>query len=475
VSDADVIFQPLRFRNLVIANRVVRSSMSGRIDNYDGSGTLARINFEERFAAGGVGAIISSHVPVDVRGRVLPNYAMLDRDERVPFWRELVNRVHEHDCKLILQLAYAGRQRDIGGIENRHHVALGASTARDAFHGFRSREMAPAEIASVTVRFADAAARARTAGADGIELQACHGYLLTEFLSSAINRRQDEYGGALENRARFLLEVVRAIRERVGDDYFLAVKLNARDNHNAATFPLQWKRGNTLEDAVRIAQWVERAGADAIHVSTGSTFPHPHNPAGPIDFAYASRTYGSMIAPGTHTFRNYLLFRYAALRWIPRLMWRRLQPFVRNGRAVPELLEGFYAADAHAIRASVSIPVLATGGWQTASRVAAAIRNGDCDAVSIARPLLANPDLPQLWRAGRDGPPPGKACTYCNKCLLNALEFPLGCYEEERYREHGDAAWERMLEDVMSYYRDELPASPASRVPLPGGPRGAQG
>jgi 2,4-dienoyl-CoA reductase (NADPH2) len=94
VSDADVIFQPLRFRNLVIANRVVRSSMSGRIDNYDGSGTLARINFEERFAAGGVGAIISSHVPVDVRGRVLPNYAMLDRDERVPFWRELVNRVH---------------------------------------------------------------------------------------------------------------------------------------------------------------------------------------------------------------------------------------------------------------------------------------------------------------------------------------------------------------------------------------------
>ncbi len=463
-DDASVIFQPLRFRNLTISNRVLRSSMSGRIDNYDGSGTIARINFEERFAAGGVGAIISSHAPVDVRGRVLPNYAMIDRDSRIPFWRALVKRVHDHDCKLIVQLAYAGRQRDIGGIENRHHVALGASTKTDAFHGLRSRAMTLEEIADVREKFARAAGRARAAGADGVELQASHGYLLTEYLSSAVNNRKDDYGGPLENRARFLLETIRAIRAEIGDDYFLLVKLNARDNHNASTFPLEWKRGNTLEEQIQVARWVEDAGADAIHVSTGSTFPHPHNPAGPLDFRYSVSTYQSMIASGKHTWRNYLLFRYAALRWFPSLQWRRTQPFVKKGRAVPELLEGLYAADAHRIKEAVSIPVVCTGGWQTASRVAAAISGGDCDAVAIARPLLANPNLPRLWQAGEDGPPPGKACTYCNKCLANALEFPLGCYEEERYGEHGDAAWERMMEDVMAYYKDEVPAE-AGREP----------
>ena len=458
VSDADVISQPLQFRNLELPNRILRSSMSGRIDNYDGSGTLARINFEKRFAAGGVGAIITSHVPIDVRGRVLPNYAMLDRDARIPFWRELVEQVHKYDCKLIVQLAYAGRQRDIGGIENRRRVALGATSKTDSFHGMRSRALTREEIAAIVQKFADAAGRARAAGADGIELQASHGYLLTEFLSSAINDRTDEYGGPLENRARFLLEVIHAIRQRVGDDYFLIVRLNARDNHNASTFPLEWKRGNTLDDAIQIARWTEKAGADAINVSTGSTFPHPHNPAGPIDFRYSAATYQSMIASGKHTFRNYLLFRYAALRWIPGLMWRRTQPFVKKGRAVPELLEGLNAADAHEIKQAVTVPVICGGGWQTASRIARAIKNGDCDAVAIARPLLANPDLPQLWRAGHDRPRADKACTYCNKCLVNALDFPLGCYEEERYGEHGAAAWDRMIEDVMAYYQDEVPA-----------------
>ena len=89
------MFQPLQFRNLTIKNRIVRSNVAGRFDNYDGSGTQTRINWELKFARGGVGAIISSFVPVHIRGRIVPNYATIDCDERIPFWKKLGEAVHE--------------------------------------------------------------------------------------------------------------------------------------------------------------------------------------------------------------------------------------------------------------------------------------------------------------------------------------------------------------------------------------------
>src|SRR5437660_10184189 len=96
---ADLIFEPLSFKNLVVKNRVFRSNIAGRLDNYDGSGNQARINWEVKFARGGVGAIISSFVPVQIRGRIMPNYATIDRDERIPFWRALGKAVDEYHCR----------------------------------------------------------------------------------------------------------------------------------------------------------------------------------------------------------------------------------------------------------------------------------------------------------------------------------------------------------------------------------------
>src|SRR5436305_3081378 len=106
MADNSPIFQPITFRSgLTVENRLFRSSISGRIDNYDGSGTLARINFETMFGRGGVGAIISSHVPVHVHGRILPNYATIDRDERIPFWERVGREVSRiNNCKYIIQL-----------------------------------------------------------------------------------------------------------------------------------------------------------------------------------------------------------------------------------------------------------------------------------------------------------------------------------------------------------------------------------
>ena len=126
----DPIFQPLKFRNLTVKNRLFRSSISGRFDNYNGSGNQARINWEEKFARGGVGTIISSFVPVHVRGRILPNYAMIDHDDKIPFWRKVGEKVHAYDCKFIMQLSHGGRQRDVPGVENLMNKALSSTNRK---------------------------------------------------------------------------------------------------------------------------------------------------------------------------------------------------------------------------------------------------------------------------------------------------------------------------------------------------------
>ncbi|MGH3104943.1 MAG: NADH:flavin oxidoreductase [Gaiellaceae bacterium] len=425
------ILTPLEFRNLTVKNRILRSNISGRFDNYDGSGTQTRINWELKFARGGVGAILSSWCGVDLRGRIVPNYASIDRDERIPFWRELAARVHEHDCRYILQLAHGGRQRDIPGFE----FAKGlSSTARpDPLHGFQGEPMTVAQIREATGAFARGARRAREAGLDGVEIHGANGYVFTQFLSSAVNDRKDDYGGPLENRARFLLETVRAIRVEIGDDFHLQVKLSSTEYGKAV---LPWVgRGNTIEDSVQVCRWLEQAGADAIHVSAGNTFPHPDNPAGRFEPKDVVSAYDILLSSGIYTFRNYLLFR----------TWPVNRLFARRSARRPETVEGKNLADARAIKQAVSIPVLCTGGFQTASAIAAAIEGGDCDAVTIARGLVANNDLVRLWAAGHDRPP--KPCTFCNKCLYNVLEHPLGCYDETRF-----SSREEMIEEIMSVF-----------------------
>jgi 2,4-dienoyl-CoA reductase (NADPH2) len=432
----DVLFEPLAFRNLTVKNRLFRSNISGRFDNYDGSGTRARVNWEERFARGGVGAVVSSYVPVHKRGRILPNYAMIDSDERIPFWRAVGEAVHRHDCRFILQLSHSGRQQDVGGVENRGLKALSSTSKTEPFHGFRCQAMTAAEIADVIGYFAAGARRAREAGLDGVELHAANGYLITQFLSSGINDRRDEYGGPLENRARLLLDIIRAIRREVGSDFHLQVKISAVDHNNAVIF---WeKAGNKLADSVQVCRWVEEAGADAIVVSTGSMFPHPRNPAGGLPVDIADETYDTMLSSGLYTFRNYLLARYRLGRPIFRWLWNRT---VRDVQ-----VEGISLGDAREIKRAVSIPVLCTGGFQTASVIRNAISSGACDAVTIARPLIANPDLPKQFAAGVDRPE--RPCTYCNKCLVNVIENPLGCYEPARFGGDRDA----MIREVMSVY-----------------------
>ena len=432
----DPIFQPLRFRNLTVKNRIFRSNMAGRFDNYDGSGNPARINWELKFARGGVGAIISSFVPILIRGRIVPNYATIERDDRIPFWKELGRRVHEHDCNFIMQLSHAGRQRDIGGIEF-GRVGLSSTDKPEEIHGFECERMTLAQIKETVDAFAQGARRAREAGLDGVELHGANGYLITQFLSSAINDREDEYGGPLENRARFVREVVTAIRCEVGDDFHLQMKISAVEHHNSLSiFPALDSPGNKLEDSIQVCKWLEEDGVDAIHVSTGSTFPHPLNPAGDLPLEDSIRNYDSVISSGLNTYRNYRLFRSRIFGPLLRRQWNEAHGGEIEGRLLPE---------AQAIKEAVGVPVLCTGGFQTASVIRKALADGQCDAVTIARPLVANNDLVKMFAAGRDVPE--VPCTYCNKCLVNVTENPLGCYEESRFD-----SYDQMVEQILSVF-----------------------
>jgi 2,4-dienoyl-CoA reductase-like NADH-dependent reductase (Old Yellow Enzyme family) len=428
----DVLFEPLHFRNLTVKNRVFRSNISGRFDNYDGSGSPVRINWELKFARGGVGAIVSSFVPVTVQGRIIPGYATIDSDERIPFWREVGRRVHEHDCRFILQLSHGGRQRDIVGVDAPRGIA--PTREPESVHGLRADPMTREEIAQTVSAFAAGARRAREAGLDGVELHSANGYLFTQFLSSAINDRTDDYGGPLENRARFLLEVIGAVRREVGDDFHFQAKISVGE-YNNALFPWE-KPGNTLEESLQVCRWAEEAGVDAIHVSSGTSFPHPRNPAGDFPVDLAPRVYGTMFSSGRYTLRNFFIFRTWPLNKLWRWWWTRVRGPV---------IEGINLPLARAVKEAVSVPVICTGGFQTASVIRRAIEQGDCDAVSIARPLVANNDLVNLFAAGHDRAP--RPCTYCNRCLMNVLMHPLGCYEEKRFDSR-----EEMIEQVMSVY-----------------------
>jgi 2,4-dienoyl-CoA reductase (NADPH2) len=159
------------------------------------------------------------------------------------------------------------------------------------------------------------------------------------------------------------------------------------------------------------------------------------------------RTYDTLLSSGSRTLRNYLVFRTWPLSVVFRWWWER--PSRRLG------VEGVNLPESRRVKEAVAIPVLCTGGFQTASVISASIERGDCDGVTIARPLVANPDLVRLFEQGHDAPP--RPCTYCNRCLFNFVENPLGCYEEARFDSRED-----MVRQILSVYDAATPAEVAS-------------
>ncbi|MCX5822747.1 MAG: FAD-dependent oxidoreductase [Deltaproteobacteria bacterium] len=255
------LFNPGRIGSLEIRNRIVMNAMGTLLESADGSVSDRLIDYYEERAKGGAGLIVSCHTRVVPHPRREGFMGIAIWDDRfIPGWKKLSDRVHRHDAKFFIQLGHDGRQgRSVSKTGELERVA--PSPVACPYVRETPRELSIEEIQEIIEQFVNSAFRAKEAGIDGVCLHAAHGYLLSQFISPSANKRSDRYGGTLGNRLRFPLEIIKAIRRKVGDDYPLIIRMNSFE-------PVP--DGLTLEDSRVIASLLAREGLDAVDVSAGT-------------------------------------------------------------------------------------------------------------------------------------------------------------------------------------------------------------
>ncbi len=397
----DALFQPLTINKLSLAGRLFKSATSESRANRDGQVGDEYLAFYEPMARAGTPLIITGNLYISRDGQSTARMAGVDDDDKLPGLRRLTDTVHAHGSRVFAQLNHCGRQVIPSTAGLREAVAPSAVT--EPVMGTRPRPLRIDEIRTLVERFARAAERCQCAGFDGVQLHAAHGYLINEFLTPHTNRRDDDYGGSFDNRLRFLREVYRAVRLRVGPDYPVILKMNGTDY-------LPLRAGLDTSSLVRIAACMQEEGVDAIEISVG------HYESGmPVARGSFARFFRGMLASGIvdHLSRlRRLGFRltWPLLTLLFNIIWSRR--------------EGFNLAYAHAFKMRLSIPVICVGGFLHRERMQSAILDGLCDAVSSARAFIADPYLYRHLREGRSGP----ACVYCNACVGRIGAEPVDCY-----------------------------------------------
>ncbi len=249
------LFTPLRIKNLEIRNRIVMPAF-GLYYTQDRKVSQKLIDFYQARAEGGCGLIIVGGVGIDFVGGG-PMMLGIDDDSFIPGYEKLAEVIHKYGAKLFLQLFHAGRYQFSFLIGQK---AVAPSAIKSRYTKEEPRELKKEEILEIEKKFAEAALRAKKAGADGVELIGSAGYLISQFLSPITNQRTDEYGGSFENRARFVLETIERVREKVGDDFIVTMRLGGSDFMPG---------GNTNEEISEYARMFVEKGLDAINVTGG--------------------------------------------------------------------------------------------------------------------------------------------------------------------------------------------------------------
>ena len=345
------LFEPSVVGKLPLRNRFIRSATFEYVFD-DSKETFADklLPMYEKLAGNGVAAIITGMVGIDGNSRVAPVMVKAYCPTFVPELAKLVERVHGLGAKLIVQINHCGQkagQIDGGG------SPLGPSDAENT-QGKPVKGMSLDDIRSVVAGFAQAAARCKQAGADAVQIHAAHGYLLSEFLNPYFNKRADAYGGTIEGRARIVLEVYDAVRNAVGDDFPVWIKINSRDLTEPSISP---------EEFLWVCRELDKRGIAAIEVSGGAS-----------------------ISPQSSS-----------------------SPLIKK-----EEEEGCFAPEADMAAETISASVISVCGYRTPDVMEKWLNRSKIEAVSLCRPLISEPELIARWERGDRQ----KArCISCSKCF----------------------------------------------------------
>ncbi len=365
------LFEETVINGMMLKNRLVRSATWEGMCDPDGRPTEKLTGCYRELAEGGIGLIITGYTFVRPEGKQLPGKMGIHTDDFAEDYRKMTKRVHEVDGRIAVQLVHAGGQTDAA---NAGRQPLAPSAIKVDQYPEIPAELTVSEIQEIVAAFGEGARRAKAWGFDAVQLHGAHGYLINQFLSPHTNLRTDDYGGSLGNRTRFLLEVYRAVRDAVGKDYPVMIKLTGGDNLEG---------GLSNEEALIVAKSIDHSGIDAIEVSAGTSASGDKSPAR-----------ANIIKPEREAYNLDMACRF---------------------------------------REVVNCSLMVVGGFRSFDIAEQAISVDGMDYISMSRPLIREPGLPKRWFSGDHSPP---KCLSCNKCFIPGLkEGGIYCVTEKKEQE----------------------------------------
>lgn len=339
----DQLAQPLKLKcGVEIKNRIGKSAMSEAMGTTDNRPTKLLPRLYEEWAKGGTGLVITGNIMIDRAALGEPNNVAIEDRRDMAMLKQWAEAGTSNDTQLWVQLNHPGKQSP--NLVSKNPVAPSAIPLAERFKSYFNppRELSEADIYDLISRFGNAAAIAKNAGFTGVQIHGAHGYLVSQFLSPIHNQRTDQWGGSIENRARFGMQVYAAVRKAVGDGFPVSIKMNSAD----------FQRGGfTEEESMLVAEMFDQAGMDLIEISGGN--------------------YESPQMTG------------------------------KDMRESTKAREAYFLDYADKIRKRVKTALMVTGGFRTTEGMASALASGATDMVGIARPLAIEPNFSNRVLSGQ--------------------------------------------------------------------------